>query len=134
MQAFGDSIDREARQAYRSARMSPLRRCANLALALLLSLIAVAPHQHDGVVDTLFQERETQIGTCDTPQTRQHLHASRVAHAHPCVACVRQHANGALHVLVAVAERPVVAAPMAIVVAQTPAPSIVFTPLRAPPA
>ncbi|HEX2123444.1 MAG TPA: hypothetical protein VHL59_17565 [Thermoanaerobaculia bacterium] len=114
--------------------MSHLRRGANFALALLLSIVAVVPHQHDGLAETLFQERTTQVGTCDAPQTRQHLHASRIAHTQPCVACLRQHSSGAVHVLVAAVERPVVVRAQTVAVAPEPAPSIVFTPLRAPPA
>lgn len=114
--------------------MSRLRRCAHLALALLLSIVAVAPHQHDGLAETLFAQETTQIATCEASQTRLHVHTAQVAHTRPCVACVRQHSAGTLHVLATTLERPVADGTFAIAVEQAPAPSVVFTPLRAPPA
>jgi hypothetical protein len=113
--------------------MLRLRRCAHLALALLLSIFSVAPHQHDGLSESFPTDRLVQVGKCDAPQER-HFHAARDIHAQPCVACVRQHAAGALSVLVAAVERPIEIGAAVLPVVRTPNASLVLTQLRGPPA
>lgn len=108
------------------------RRCAHLALALLLSFFAVVPHGHDGLQEHA-RETVTNLGTCDSPESQQHLHASKVERAQPCVACVRHHSAGALSPLAAAAEPLVHGTSFDATGTLAVAASIVFTPLRAPP-
>jgi hypothetical protein len=108
------------------------RRCAHLALALLLSVFAVVPHGHDGLQEHA-RQGVTNLGTCDAPEAQQHLHASEEQHAKPCVACVRHHSAGALSPLGAAAEPFVHSAVFNAANAFAVAASVVFTPLRAPP-
>ena len=84
---------------YRFTLMPILRRSAYFALALILSLFAIAPHQHEGLTDVFGADAAgtiTNLGSCDAPNAH-HLHNSREVVAHPCVACVRHHSAGALH-------------------------------------
>ena len=110
-----------------------LRRCGHLALALLLSFFAVVPHGHDGLQEHA-RETVTNLGTCDAAEAQQHLHASREQRGQPCVACVRHHSAGALSPLGAASEPLVQVARFNAGGAVVVAASIVFTPLRAPPA
>jgi hypothetical protein len=108
------------------------RRCAHLALAVVLAIFAVAPHQHEGLVEHV-RPTVTNLGTCDEPDA-QHLHASKEVHAQPCVGCVRHHSSGALNPLAGGAEPLPAVAVFTAVRTCAYAATVVFTPLRAPPA
>jgi hypothetical protein len=78
-----------------------IRRATLIALALLVTLFSVAPHQHDGLIDDLFKEPSLErIGACSTPNVA-HLHAARATRPHPCAACLRQHSAGKLDLVTA---------------------------------
>ena len=114
--------------------MSIMRRCAHAALALVLSVFAIAPHQHEGLRESLVQETVTaQIGKCETPQTR-HFHAARSIHEHPCVACARQHSAGAMRSPAAPFKVLPATRTFTVAVSHRASAIVVFTPLRAPPA
>lgn len=108
------------------------RRCAHLALALILGVFAVAPHQHEGLSDHAASEIVTNLGTCDAPE-RSHIHASREIVTPRCVACVRHFSAGALHPLTATAAPLVQPARFVARLELAVAATVVFTPLRAPP-
>lgn len=109
-----------------------LRRGAHLTLAIVLTFFAVAPHQHEGWAETFGRETVAQVGDC-TAQTT-HLHAARATTAHPCVACVRQHSSGTFRALVTPVSKPVITGFGSVAIARTAPPTLVFTPLRGPPA
>lgn len=113
--------------------MLTARRCAHLCLALVLTFFAVAPHEHEGLREHVSSDVATNLGTCDAP-AGPHLHASREVPAKPCVACVRHFSAGALHPRGSAAEPLVAAATFVAARHFALAASIVFTPLRAPPA
>jgi hypothetical protein len=113
--------------------MRRLRDFAHLTLVLILSAFAVAPHQHEGLTENLLRDSVTQVGKCDAPQAH-HFHASRVVHARPCIACVRQHAAGALSLTAVAIPRPVVVGTPTSTLAAPATTTTVSTPSRAPPA
>jgi len=114
--------------------MSIPRRVAYAALALVLSVFAIAPHLHEGLIENLRGgEILAQVGACDDVSAR-HFHAAKTLHAQPCVACTRQHTAGALRTVIASIERPVIVGGTATGTIRLSAPSIVFTRLRGPPA
>jgi hypothetical protein len=110
-----------------------VRRAALIALALLVTIFSVAPHQHDGLIDDLFKEPPLErIGTCSTPNLA-HFHAARATQPHPCAACLRQHSAGTLDLVTAPYARLFV---VAVVVAITAAPvsaRVAVTTSRGPP-
>lgn len=114
--------------------MSNLRRGAYAVLALVLSVFAIVPHLHEGLVENVRGgEVLAQVGACDDVSAR-HFHAAKPIHAQPCVACTRQHATGTFRTVTASIVRPVVVDAIATGTIRHTAPSIVFTPLRGPPA
>jgi len=110
-----------------------MRTVAHLVLTLVLSAFAVAPHQHDGLTESVPRDSVTLFGKCDEPQAG-HLHASRLVHARACVACVRQHASGALRLAPVAVPRPVVVGTPTHAIAAPAAATVTFALLRAPPA
>ncbi len=114
--------------------MSTLRRGAYAVLALVLSVFAIAPHLHEGLIENVRGgDVLAQIGACNDTSAL-HFHAAQTIHAQPCVACTRQHSTGAFRTASASVVRPVVADAIATGTIRHTAPSIVFTPLRGPPA
>jgi hypothetical protein len=115
------------------AGVSHFRRPAHLALALLLSLFAIAPHQHEGLTENVFRETVTPVNHCDAENPR-HFDAAKAAHPSPCVACVRNHSAGAFRTtLVGFTQFSTIDRP-SIVIAAPATYSRDFTPLRGPPA
>ncbi|HEX2835535.1 MAG TPA: hypothetical protein VHW00_21160 [Thermoanaerobaculia bacterium] len=113
--------------------MSALRRSAHLALALVLSLFAIAPHQHEGLAEHGFRDTVASINDC-APSAAHHFDAARVVHAHPCLACVRNHAAGAFRSTIPTFTQPSSVVRAAIVLTLPPTHFRDFTPLRGPPA
>ena len=119
--------------AYVAPLMHRLRQSLLVALTLVMSVFAVAPHQHEGFVEDLFRDGVEQIGKCQQPNTR-HFHRAKAVHGDACVACARQHATGTFRGVVRLAT-PRVAIRFAVAsFVRVASASIVVPRLRGPPA
>ncbi len=100
---------------------------------LVLSITAIAPHQHEGLVERVFGDAIESVAHC-APTAPQHFDAARTVHSHPCVACVRDHSAGTFRTAVIGFTASLRAERVPIVVALPLAQHRDFTPLRGPPA